>query len=300
MRIEKYLYPTSAEEAVRMLEDYQGEAMIMAGGTDLVLWIKEGKREPSALVDIDGIEELHGVLIREDEIILGAGVTHAEVAENRELKKRVKCLTDGCRSVGSPQIRNIATVGGNIVSAQPAADSTVNFVALGAECEIASAEGRRRVPVEQLFLGVGKSALNPGRELLTKIYIPLPSGPYATSFQRLAPRNSLALPIVNVAAYLAEEDGRIAEARIVASPVAVTPFRLRQAEQYLTGKQVSEKGLAAAAGQLAHDEANPRDSLLRGSGEYRKVLVQDLVTKAVEEILGKLLRGGAEHAGNNV
>ena len=286
-----YLYPKTAEEAVEMLNSYEGKAMIMSGGTDLVLWMKHGKKTPEALVDVDGIAELKGIERQGDKLVIGAGVTHADVAENELVLELFPSLAKGCGSVGAPQTRNIGTVGGNIVSAQPAADSSVNFVALGATCEILSAEGRREVPVESLFLGVGRSVLDPGKELMTKIMIPIPQQTYAVSYQRMAPRKSLALPVANVSLELVAEDGKIAEARLVASPVAVVPFRCKATEALLTGRDLTDASLAAEAGAMVQTEINPRDSKLRGSGAYRKALigtqVEDAVNEAVRLVLAK-------------
>jgi len=286
-----YLYPKTAEEAVEMLNSYEGKAMIMSGGTDLVLWMKHGKKTPEALVDVDGIAELKGIERQGDKLVIGAGVTHADVAENELVLELFPSLAKGCGSVGAPQPRNIGTVGGNIVSAQPAADSSVNFVALGATCEILSAEGRREVPVESLFLGVGRSVVDPGKEIMTKIMIPIPQKAYAVSYQRMAPRKSLALPVANVSLELVAEDGKIAEARLVASPVAVVPFRCKATEALLTGRDLTDASLAAEAGAMVQTEINPRDSKLRGSGAYRKALigtqVEDAVNEAVRLVLAK-------------
>lgn len=287
-KAEAYLYPKTAEEAVALLQAYQGKALVMSGGTDLMLWLKHGTRQPDALVDVDGVEELRGISRRGDTLVIGAGVTHADAAEHPLVNELFPSLAKGCGSVGAPQTRNIGTLGGNIVSAQPAGDASVNLTALGASCEILSPEGRRIVPVESLFLGVGRSAVNPAAELLTKIFIPIPAEPFAVSYRRIAPRNSLALPVACVSVLLLARDGKLAEARVVAAPVAVTPCRAKATEALLTGRPLEEAGLAAQAGGCIQKEINPRDSKLRGSGAYRKALVGTLTEDAVTEALGRL------------
>lgn len=294
MKPEVYLYPKTAEEAVEMLKSYQGKAMLMSGGTDLVLWMKHGKKQPAALVDVDAIEELHGIEEKDGMLVIGAGVTHSEVAENALVNRYFPNLAQGCGSVGAPQTRNIGTVGGNIVSAQPAADSSANFVALGASCEILSQEGRRTVPVESLFLGVGRSVVDPGAEIMTRIMIPIPKKKFATAYQRIAPRNSLALPVANVSVELIAENGAIAEARVVASPVAVVPYRAKATEQLLTGRALGDKALAAEAGECVKTEIHPRDSKLRGSGAYRTELIGTLVERAVEQALARIAADAEE------
>lgn len=283
-RTKQYLFPCSVDECVRMLAEHKGKARIVAGGTDLVIWMKEGKIAQKTLVDISRIKEIQGIDLRQDEIVLGAGLTHATVAVNKEIKQYFPALVEGCRSVGSPQIRHIATLGGNIVSAQPAADSVIPMTALDARCEIVSESGSRIVPMCQLYAGVGKSNVDSSCEIISKIFIPIPDKPYACAFTRAASREAMALPIVNAAVCVMMEGGLICCARIAIAPVAITPFRAGSAEAFLVGKDPLDKKILAEAARIASAEAKPRDSLQRGSGEYRKVLVGDLVEKALIKV----------------
>ena len=282
-KVEKHLFPKNIKEALSLLEEYKGEARLVSGATDLMLWIREEKVTPSVLVDVSDIPEMRFVSVENGKMTLGAAMTHAEIAANEAVKRIFPALSDGCRSVGSPQIRNIATLAGNIVSAQPAADSVVPMTALGAVCEIVSSDGAHMRPLCELSKTVGESYVDPTKEILTKIEISGPAGKYGTAFKRIAPREAMALPVVNVAVMLeATEDGTISAARVVASPVAVVPFRAQMAEAHLIGKKPSAE-LFAEAAKIAEDEASPRDSLVRGSGAYRKVLVKDLVEQALTE-----------------
>ncbi len=282
-KVEKHLFPKNIKEALSLLEEYKGEARLVSGATDLMLWIREEKVTPSVLVDVSDIPEMRFVSVENGKMTLGAAMTHAEIAANEAVKRIFPALSDGCRSVGSPQIRNIATLAGNIVSAQPAADSVVPMTALGAVCEIVSSDGAHMRPLCELSKTVGESYVDPTKDILTKIEISVPAGKYGTAFKRIAPREAMALPVVNVAVMLeAAEDGTISAARVVASPVAVVPFRAQMAEAHLIGKKPSAE-LFAEAAKIAEDEASPRDSLVRGSGAYRKVLVKDLVEQALTE-----------------
>ena len=282
-KVEKHLFPKNIKEALSLLEEYKGEARLVSGATDLMLWIREEKVTPSVLVDVSDIPEMRFVSVENGKMTLGAAMTHAEIAANEAVKRIFPALSDGCRSVGSPQIRNIATLAGNIVSAQPAADSVVPMTALGAVCEIVSSDGAHMRPLCELSKTVGESYVDPTKEILTKIEISVPAGKYGTAFKRIAPREAMALPVVNVAVMLeAAEDGTISAARVVASPVAVVPYRAQMAEAHLIGKKPSAE-LFAEAAKIAEDEASPRDSLVRGSGAYRKVLVKDLVEQALTE-----------------
>lgn len=288
-KVEKHLFPKNTAEAVTLLEQYQGEARLVSGATDLMLWIREGKVSPTVLIDVSDVEEMRSVEVKDGKMFIGASMTHAEIAANPQVKKFFPALADGCRSVGSPQIRNLGTLAGNIVSAQPAADSVVPMTALGAVCEIVDKNGSRKQPISSLSKSVGVSNLDPTKEVLKTIEIEIPAGKYGTAFKRIAPREAMALPVVNVAVMLeADNAGCISSARIVASPVAVVPFRAQKAEAFLIGKKVSDT-LFAEAAELAGDEASPRDSLVRGSGAYRKVLVKDLVEQALREAAQTLI-----------
>lgn len=281
IRVENYLFPRSIAECVQMLAESRGEARVIAGGTDLILNMREGKIPQKTLVDISRIEELGTLGLCEDEMFLGAALTHAGVAAHKRVKEYFPALADGCRSVGSPQIRHVGTLGGNIVSAQPAADSVIPMTALDACCEIISGDGRRVVSLGGLHAGVGRSRVDPSREIITKIIIPIPKKRYACAFNRTAPREAMALPIVNAAVRIVMEGSLIGSARIAIGPVAITPFRAGEAEAFLTGKNPKDERILAEAARIASAEAKPRDSLQRGSGEYRKVLVADLVEKAL-------------------
>lgn len=290
MKVEKYLIPKTIEEAIGYLRQYSGEAKIIAGGTDLMLWLREGKIQAEALIDIADIDALRHIALTEDELIIGATVTHAEIASNEDVKKHFPSLSDGCRYVGSPQIRNIGTVGGNIVSAQPAADSVIPLIALGAICKILTEDGLKKAPLEELYAGVGKSKIDSTREILTQIIVPRPKLRYATSLCRFAPREALALPMANAAIKLEVQNGKIKDARIAIAPVATTPFRPKKAEEYLAGKGIQALEIIKEAAKIAADEANPRDSLLRGSSKYRKALVEDLVNNALDNAAKNILK----------
>lgn len=266
-----------------MLCECKGEARLVSGATDLCLWIKDEKVSPTVLVDVSDLKEMRFVEVIGDRLVIGAAMTHAEIASSDTVKKYFPALSDGCRNVGSPQIRNVATLAGNIVSAQPAADSVVPMTALDASCEIVDEKGPRIQKIRELPKKVGVSTVDPTKEVLTKIFIDIPKCKYGTAFKRISPREAMSLPVVNVAVMLmADDSGIITEARVVASPVDIVPFRAKKTEEYLIGKKPSDDVFEEAS-ILAGDEASPRDSLQRGSGAYRKNLVKDLVGQALKQ-----------------
>lgn len=290
-KVESYLFPKNVEECLKMLSENQGEARLVSGATDVSVWIKNEKVSPSVLVDVSDLKEMRFVEVSEGKLIIGAAMTHAEIASNDMVKKYFSALSDGCRNVGSPQIRNVATLAGNIVSAQPAADSVVPMTALDASCEIVDEKGSRIQKIRELPKRVGVSSVDPTREVLTKIFIDIPKCKYGTAFKRISPREAMSLPVVNVAVMLMSDDyGIITETRVVASPVDIVPFRAKKTEEYLIGKKMTEDVFAEAS-KLAGEEASPRDSLQRGSGAYRKNLVKDLVEQALKEASKMLAQG---------
>ncbi|MEW6663527.1 MAG: FAD binding domain-containing protein [Bacillota bacterium] len=282
MKLKEYLLPQTIEECMTGLAQNNGEARIIAGGTDLVLWLKQKKVKPQILVDITFIQELRALEFSDDYLIIGGAVTHAQVASHSRIRNLLPVLSEACESIGSPQIRNIATVVGNIVSAQPAADSAVALVALRAQAEILSQEGYRIEPVEELYADFGKSKIDSSRELVTRIKVPLPDSGTGTAFMRNSPRNALSLPVINVAIVLNVFNGRVNQGRIAIGPVAAGPFRPLQAEKLLAGIEISDNQSLERIAEVASQEGNPRDSLLRGSSLYRRHLVRVLIQRAME------------------
>ncbi len=288
MNVQAYLTPRTAEEALEQLGRYGGEARLIAGGTDLMIWLKRKKYTPRVLIDITGIDQFRRLEFTGESLVIGAALTHAEVALDGGIRSLVPVLAEACASVGSPQIRNIATVVGNVVSAQPAADAAVALVALGAGTEILSRDGRRTLPVEELYAGVGRSIIDSTREIVSRIVVKAPGPGSGSAFMRIAPRQALALPVINVAVVISTAGGLITGARIAIGPVADRPFRPEGAEKFLAGVPVGDPGAFAEAAGMAGRESSPRDSLLRGSADYRRHLVKVLVRRALEEAAGRV------------
>jgi CO/xanthine dehydrogenase FAD-binding subunit len=279
--VKQYFTPTTTQECLELLGRFDGKASLIAGGTDLMLWLEQGKYAPEVLIDTTRIAELGKVSVAGGEVTIGAAVTHACVAAHPWLRGNVPVLADACVSVGSPQIRNVGTLAGNVVAAQPAADSAIALIALGATAEIVSRGGKRVEAVRDLYAGLGKSKIDHTRELITCFRFDAPQKGTGTAFARIAPRKALALPVANVGVVLQTERGTITKAGIAIGPVATRPFTPVAAEQLLVGVKLGDEAAYLAAGCRASQEASPRDSLLRGSAEYRRALVQDLVIRAV-------------------
>ncbi|HBT46290.1 MAG TPA: molybdopterin dehydrogenase [Peptococcaceae bacterium] len=280
-----YYRPRTIDEALEILAAHNGEARIIAGGTDLVLDLKNKSKQARYLVDIRSIEGMGVIEEKGGKIYLGAGVTHSQAANSQLIREKATALAEAAAQVGSLQIRNVGTVVGNVVNAQPAADAAVALVALEAEAEIVHTDGRRElVKVEDLYVGPGHSKVDSTRSIVTGVYIPERAN-CRSVFGRIAPRRSLALPVINVAVTLALEGRRVSYTRIAAGPVGFKPLRLGEVEDFLLGKELSDEIIRGACKKAA-EIAQPRNSRLRGSKEYRQYLVGVLLERAYKELAG--------------
>jgi CO/xanthine dehydrogenase FAD-binding subunit len=275
-----YVSPKSIEEALQVLQSHAGEARIIAGGTDLIPELKDRVRKVRCLVDISQIEPLKNIELRGDLIRIGAGVTHAQVASSALVRERATLLSEAASAVGSPLIRNQGTIVGNVVNAQPAADTAVALFSLCAEVEILSARGVTLVPIEQTYEKPGVSKVNSTSEIVTALYIRSLHVDEGSAFVRLAQRKALALPMLNVAAVVTVQGGRFKDTRITIGPVAPLPFRSREAEALLNNGAAGSE-LVDKAAEAASSEAHPRDSAFRGSAEYRREMVKVFVRRAL-------------------
>jgi CO/xanthine dehydrogenase FAD-binding subunit len=282
----KYLFPATVQEALEMLTAHPGESQIIAGGTDLVLQSKRGQCPATVIVDITRIPDLDFIVERDGFIVIGCQVTHTQVARSRIIREKAEVLALACGSVGGPAARNVGTLVGNVVNALPAADGAVALFALDAEAEVADADGRRWMSIAELYAGVGECVLDPCAQMVTAIRFPPLEPGQASAYQRLANRKALALPTLAVGAVVGVKDGVCDAVRVSVGPVAPTPFRARQAEAALMGQPPTTEVIARTA-ELAEQAAQPRDSLLRGSREYRQAMVGVLVRRALVEAVAK-------------
>lgn len=291
---QEYQYPESVCEALDLLSEGAGQARIIAGGTDLVLQLKRGECQTACLIDISRISELRKVEEENGTITLGAALTHAEVASSPRIQSVAPVLAKAACEVGSPEIRNTATIGGNVVNAQPAADTALALLALEAEAELVAVDGTRWVPLLDLYKGAGVSAVDSTAELVRRFRFRAPSGQTGSAYRRLGKCKSIALPVLCAATMVWLEAGKIVSASIGLGPVAPLPFRAREAELWLAGRPATLE-TAKQAATIAQKEARPRDSLLRCSQEYREAMVRVLVQSTLEQAMAAATQmpGGA-------
>jgi CO/xanthine dehydrogenase FAD-binding subunit len=287
-----YHLPVSVDEAVGLLARYDGKARVVAGGTDLILDLQQGNEHPvEALVDVTRIVGLSEIRAEAGFILIGAGVTHTQIVASELLHRKATALVEASYVVGGPQVRNVATIGGNVAHALPAADGTTALNALDAEVEVASFSGRptdggrRWIPFTALFLGPGKSAIDSTREVLTALRCKASGLHEGSAASRIMRPQGVALPIMNFSTWVRVIDNRIDAVALAVAPVAPTPFRCKQTEAFLTGKPATLESIEAAVGVLL-SECKPRTSPHRATAEYRKevlpVLLRRTLSKAIE------------------
>jgi len=278
-----YHAPASLDEAIALLADLGGEAGIVAGGTDLVVAARGGRRQlPTALVAIHRLRELGGIVETADGgLRLGALVSHADLERSDLVRRRWTALADAAALVGSPATRHVGTLGGNLCNASPAMESGAPLLVYDAAVELRSASGTRSLPLADFLLGPARTALAPG-ELLTGVTVPpQPAGRVGSAYLRLDYRAAMEIAVVGAAALVAlDADGRCTEARIALTAVAPTVVRAADAEAALRGQMPTAERVVAAAARAA-EAARPIDDV-RATARYRTAMVPVIVRRAIE------------------
>jgi xanthine dehydrogenase FAD-binding subunit len=286
---QNYHLAESVDDALQTLVSAPGEAKFIGGGTDLLLDLQQGRHDPvHTLIDITQISELGVMEIRTGELFIGAGVPHRKIVNSLLVQAHAEALTDACSLIGGPQVRNTATLGGNVAHALPAADGTIALMALNAEVEIAGLSGRRRQPLSTIFLGPGKSSLED--ELLAGFYLPTKNPGDASAFKRVMRPQGVAIAILNLGVWLHRESDFIADVRIAVGPSGPTPIRMTLAEEALRGNLPNGEFIAKATDCIL-DQGSFRTSRHRATSVYRQhvvgVLLEETLLAAYERAAKK-------------
>lgn len=275
-------YSTSVEEALISLRDNAGQARILAGGTDLLLDINQGRVSPvETLIDITRIQELNILEEAEDHIYIGSAVLHRDITNSSIIINQAQALSEASGLIGGPQVRNVATLGGNVAHALPAADGTIALIALDAQVEIATLDGRRKVSINEMFVGPGKSALHPQNELLTGFYLSKIKKNQGSAFKRIMRPQGVAIALLNCAIWLEREGEIIKDIRISIGPSGPIPKRLELVENALRGSVFNPAGIEDAYQKLL-DNYSFRTSKHRASQEYREEMARVLLFETIE------------------
>jgi carbon-monoxide dehydrogenase medium subunit len=295
----EYLRPTNLSQALKAFAEAPGPILPIAGGTDLLLDLEQGRHAPvHTLLDVTSIAEMNALEVRGDELFIGAALPVNRIVLDPLAGAHAQALTEACNLIAGPQVRNVATLGGNVAHALPAADGTIALLALNAQAEIANApaavlreapsqEGggdlaaTRRVPFKELFLGPGKSSLKHGQELLVGFHLPLSKANQASCFKRIMRPQGVALPIINLAIWLERADDLIRQVRIAVGPGGPTPWSGTEAEKALLGKPLNDETFHAALEALLA-QVGFRSSARRASSDYRRHIVSGLFKDVLE------------------
>ncbi len=285
MRQFQYYAPESLGEAIELLRQHGDGGRPLAGGTDLVVQMKENAMKvpmPSHVVSLQRIPELQGIEFNEAAgLRIGAAATMAEVAESPVVRERFQAIAEGAAVVGSFQTMNMATVGGNLCNAAPSADVAPPLLAHEAQAVIVGPGGRRSLALDKFFLGPGRTALAAG-ELLAEVRVATPPVRCGSAYLRHTPRKQMDIAVVGVAVVISRgHDDRIDRARIALGAVAPTPIRSRAAEALLDGQPLSDD-LFARAAEAAAAEAQPISDT-RGSAEFRRHLVRVMTLRMLHK-----------------
>ena len=282
-----YIAPKSFDDAVKVKEQYGAKARVIAGGTDLLLRMRDKVISPSVLIDLRHTSP-DIIQLSDDVLSLGASVSLSQVLENTEITEHFSALQTACREFAGPPIRNRATLGGNIVNASPAADLVPPLIAYDATILLRASSGDRVIPLVEFFRGPGESIMTPN-EILTEIRIPLMPTSSATTFLKLGQRRSMAISQVNLTTRLTvDSSDSVIDSRISLGAVAPIPMRAFLAEETLVGEKLSEDLIRVAA-QKACDEVTPISDV-RASLVYRLEMTEVLVRRALLATWNKLRR----------
>ena len=276
----KYAAPTTLAEASKLLAGAGGRAKILAGGTDILVQLREGMREADLVVDVKKIPELAELSLSPAGLRVGACVPCYQIYDNAKLSAAYPALADSARIIGGWQIQSRASVGGNLCNSSPAADTIPALIALGATAVIAGPSGQRQVKVEDFCTAPGKNVLQPGELLVTLTFL-APAAKASSAYERFIPRNEMDIAVVGAGSWLKlSSDGKtIEQARVAVGAVAPTPKFATEASAWLAGQPATE-ATYAQAGELAKKIAAPITDM-RGTIEYRVHLVGVLVKRTL-------------------
>lgn len=279
-----YQEPATLQEAFALLDRHGDEARVIAGGTALIIWMRQRLLMPKVVISLARIPEFDLISFdSRDGLRIGAGARHRDIELSAVVKQHYPLLHETFRKVAQPRIRNMGTIGGNLAGGDPLTDPGASLIALDAEVTLANNAGRRTLRLDEFFVDYYQTALNAG-ELLTEIHVPPPTRP-GWSHIKFTPRSVEDFATVGVALTIRANNGRCEDVRLGLNSVAATIIRPRRAEEVLRGKQINDATLREM-GEIAATEVDPMDDN-RGSTEYKRELVKVLVPRAAREALAR-------------
>lgn len=280
-----YYRPGTLSDALQLVGEWGDQAQVLAGGTDILISLRRGTVEPEAVIDISAIDELKGIDQQNGYVVVGALTTHSQICDSAEMKAWAPVLVEACQEVGSPQIRNRGTIGGNVGNASPAGDTLPSLYALDAEIQLASLQGRHWVPVKDFFTGPGTTVCKLDELIAGIRFHPFEEGS-KSFFLKIGQRRAVTISKVSAAGILNLEGSKVRSCRLALGAVAPTIIRLNEAEKVLTGMNLTEV-LADEAADLAGKTCAPITDI-RSSVDYRRRLATVLVRRGLISIIQEL------------
>ena len=282
-----YHEPTTLKKVFSLMEKYGDEARVIAGGTSLIIMMRQRLLTPKVVISLARIPKFQKITYNtKDGLRIGAGARHRDIELSAVVQKHYPLLQETFRKVAQPRIRNMGTVGGNLAGGDPLTDPGASLIALDAEVTLSSSKGQRRLPLDEFFIDYYQTALEPG-ELLTEIHVPPPQRP-GWCHIKFTPRSIEDFATVGVAITLQARNGTCEDVRLGLNSVASTIVRAKKAEAVLRGKSIDD-ATVQKMGEVAATECDPMDDN-RGSAEYKREMVKVLVRRAAAEAL-KMIEG---------
>jgi aerobic carbon-monoxide dehydrogenase medium subunit len=284
-----YHEPTTLKKVFSLMEKYGDEARVIAGGTSLIIMMRQRLLTPKVVISLARIPKFEKITYNaKDGLRIGAGARHRDIELSAAVQKHYPLLQETFRKVAQPRIRNMGTVGGNLAGGDPLTDPGASLIALDAEVTLSSSKGQRRLPLDEFFIDYYQTALEPG-ELLTEIHVPPPQRP-GWCHIKFTPRSIEDFATIGVAITLQVRNGTCEDVRLGLNSVASTIVRAKKAEAVLRGKSIDDTTVQKM-GEVAATECDPMDDN-RGSAEYKREMVKVLVRRAAAEAL-KMIEGSS-------
>ncbi|MCH2510111.1 MAG: xanthine dehydrogenase family protein subunit M [Dehalococcoidia bacterium] len=285
----EYHAPTSLDQVFDLLDKYGDDARVMAGGTALVIQMKQRLSQPGHVIGMRRVGSLNAIESTPEGLRIGALCTQRQIENSELVGKEVPLVADTFRKVATPRIRNMATIGGGLVNGDPNQDPPPSLIALGASAVMTSKSGDRVVLLEEFFIDYYETDVQPG-EILTNVMVPHAPAGSGSVYLKFLPRTADDYGTVNVAAVVSkEQDGTCKDVRIVLGAAGVTPIRAKDAEDALRGKPLTDENIRAAAA-LVKDAVDPLEDF-RGSAEYKTDMAEVFARRAVEQAMAAIPLG---------
>lgn len=278
----EFAKPATLKELLDIKKEHKGKCLILAGGTNLYVYLKDRLFTEGVITDINGIDELKGVAVKDGYLEIGSGEYIASLLESDLLKKHLPMMAEALKAFANPLVRNMSTIGGNIADCSPIADTAPTLLVLKAEAVVADSAGERSIPMDEYFVGPRKTSMK-DTEVLTKVRIPIPQHGCG-KFTKLGLRKGTSCSVTSVAVWLETEGKKVSDIRIAMGGVAAKPLRVKETEGAFKGAELNLEGIKALSENLKKEIKPISD--VRGSAEYRLGVSANLLARTVADVAG--------------